>query len=253
MHENANTAGSGASRSAGAQQPCRILIVEDDAIVRASLIERIEREPDMQVVGEANCLAAAHEALRRTQGLVDVVLVDLGLPDGSGLEVIRTVRARDDATKVLVFTVFGDRKTISDALGVGADGFILKDSGAADLASAIRAASEGGVPISPKAAAQLLRAFRQAPPVPANAPANPAASASAHDSPNDYGLTLRERETLETLARGFTQREAADILGVSPHTIVSHVKAIYQKMAVNSRSEAVFEAIHAGIIKVEGR
>ncbi|MFN3989463.1 MAG: response regulator [Erythrobacter sp.] len=249
MHENANTAGSGASHNASTAQPCRILIVEDDAIVRASLIERIEREADMQVVGEANCLAAAHEALRRTEGLVDVVLVDLGLPDGSGLEVIRTVRMRDDATKVLVFTVFGDRKTISDALGVGADGFILKDSGAADVASAIRAASDGGVPISPKAAAQLLREFRQTPAAPASQAADFAASGSAHD----YGLTLRERETLETLARGFTQREAAEILGVSPHTIVSHVKAIYQKMAVNSRSEAVFEAIHAGLIKVEGR
>ncbi len=226
---------------------CRILIVEDDAILRASLIECIGREVDMQVVGEANCVAAAHLALGPRTGLVDVVLVDLGLPDGSGLEVIRAIRARDDAVKVLVFTVFGDRKTISDALSVGADGFILKDSGATDLANAIRAAKEGGVPISPKAAAQLLREFRQLPAASLDETAHEAAS------PNDYGLTQRERETLETLARGFTQREAAEILGVSPHTIVSHVKAIYQKMAVNSRSEAVFEAIHAGLIKVDGR
>lgn len=250
MDDPRNHAGSSALPSGRASPACRILIVEDDAIVRASLIERIEREADMQVVGEANCLAAAHEAIGKTIGLVDVVLVDLGLPDGSGLDVIRAIRMRDDATKVLVFTVFGDRKTISDALGVGADGFILKDSGAADLASAIRAANEGGVPISPKAAAQLLREFRQTPSAPASeAASEPACPASS----NDYGLTSRERETLETLARGFTQREAAEILGVSPHTIVSHVKAIYQKMAVNSRSEAVFEAIHAGLIKVEGR
>lgn len=242
MDEHSYDAESGACEQGHGEAPCRILIVEDDAIVRASLIERIAREPDMQVVGEAGCCAAALEALGAAPELADVVLVDLGLPDGSGLDVIRAVRAREDGPKVLVFTVFGDRTTISDALGVGADGFILKDSGGAELAGAIRAARDGGVPISPKAAAQLLREFRQVPAAPASAP-----------SPNDYGLTTRERETLETLARGFTQREAAEILGVSPHTIVSHVKAIYQKMAVNSRSEAVFEAIHAGLIKVEGR
>lgn len=230
-----------------AGSPLRILVVEDDPIMRASLAERIEQEADMCVASEANCLEAAHAALDQAANPIDVVLVDLGLPDGSGLSLIEAIRARSEDTKVLVFTVFGDRKTISDALGAGADGFILKDSGPADLASSIRAAIEGGVPISPKAAAQLLRAFRQ-PQVPSDAPP-PAEGASV----NDYGLTLRERETLETLARGFTQREAAELLGVSPHTIVSHVKAIYQKMAVNSRSEAVFEAIHAGLIKVEGR
>jgi len=147
---------------------------------------------------------------------------------------------------VLVFTVLGDRKTINDALAVGADGFILKDTDPAELARAIRAARDGGVPISPKAAAQLLRAFREQA---ASAPS--AASRSA--GVEDFGLTSRERETLETLARGFTQREAAQILGVSPHTIVSHVKAIYQKMAVNSRSEAVFEAIQSGLIKMDTR
>ncbi len=237
-------------------RPCRIFIVEDDAVVRAGLVEQIEREPDMVVVGEANCLAAARSALNPPARDVDIVLVDLGLPDGSGLELIDVLRRSHAPTRVLVFTVFGDRKTISDALAVGADGFILKDCVPAELAVAIRAARDGGVPISPKAAAQLLRAFRESANV-ANAEGagTGAASPSSDDepAPNDYGLTARERETLETLARGFTHREAAEILGVSPHTIVSHVKAIYQKMAVNSRSEAVFEAIHSGLIRVEGR
>jgi len=233
---------------ADAAEPCRIFIVEDDAILRASLIERLRREPDMLVVGEADCLSAAKAALRGAAAGVDIVLVDLGLPDGSGLELIASIHQSKAATKMLVFTVFGDRKTVSDALAVGADGFILKDSAPADLANAIRAARDGGVPISPKAAAQLLRAFRE------TSASVPAAETPASGSiPEDYGLTAREKETLETLARGFSQREAAEILGVSPHTIVSHVKAIYQKMAVNSRSEAVFEAIHSGLIKVDGR
>lgn len=225
--------------------PCRLFIVEDDAVLRAGLAERISREPDIVVVGQAHCLHAALDAFAADSGAADVLLVDLGLPDGSGLELIETVRKGQSAAKVLVFTVLGDRKTISDALAVGADGFILKDTDPTELARAIRAARDGGVPISPKAAAQLLRAFRQQAET-----APPQADAQGGE---DFGLTTRERETLETLARGFTQREAARILGVSPHTIVSHVKAIYQKMAVNSRSEAVFEAIQSGLIKLDGR
>lgn len=233
--------------AASGTAPCRLLIVEDDAAVRASLIACISLEPDILVTGQANCLAAALDAIDATGDSVDVLLVDLGLPDGSGLDLIRTIRQRKLAAKVLVFTVLGDRKTINDALSVGADGFILKDTDPAELARAIRAARDGGVPISPKAAAQLLRAFREQ-----------AVTSAMPDTPRpadveDFGLTSRERETLETLARGFTQREAAQILGVSPHTIVSHVKAIYQKMAVNSRSEAVFEAIQSGLIKMDPR
>jgi DNA-binding NarL/FixJ family response regulator len=226
--------------------PCSLFIVEDDAVLRASLVERLVDEPDILVVGQANCLAAALHALGGPGALADVLLVDLGLPDGSGLDLIRTIRQRDTATRVLVFTVLGDRKTINDALAVGADGFILKDTDPAELARAIRAARDGGVPISPKAAAQLLRAFREQ-------AATPPPDAPPSGKVEDFGLTSRERETLETLARGFTQREAAQILGVSPHTIVSHVKAIYQKMAVNNRSEAVFEAIQSGLIKMDPR
>ena len=237
----------GPGPAGSATGPCRLFIVEDDAVLRASVIDHISQEPDILVVGQANCLAAALEATGvRDAAIADVVLVDLGLPDGSGLDLIRTIRARQSAVKVLVFTVLGDRKTINDALAVGADGFILKDTDPAELARAIRAARDGGAPISPKAAAQLLRAFReQAAATPTTIP--PAARGE------DFGLTSRERETLETLARGFSQREAAQILGVSPHTIVSHVKAIYQKMAVNSRSEAVFEAIQSGLIKMDPR
>ena len=227
--------------------PCRLFIVEDDAALRASVIECISQEPDIVVAGQANCLSAALDAVDAKGHVADVLLVDLGLPDGSGLDLIRTIRQRELPAKVLVFTVLGDRKTINNALSVGADGFILKDTDPAELARAIRAARDGGVPISPKAAAQLLRAFRE------QAAAAAMTEATRPADVEDFGLTSRERETLETLARGFTQREAAQILGVSPHTIVSHVKAIYQKMAVNSRSEAVFEAIQSGLIKMDPR
>lgn len=214
--------------------------------MRPNVVQRMGEEQDIILVGQASCLAAAFQALGERDDIADVVLVDLGLPDGSGLEFIRAIRKRKSAVRVLVFTVLGDRQTINDALAVGADGFILKDAEPAELARAVRAARDGGVPISPKAAAQLLRAFREQATI-----AAPDTSGSTGNE--DYGLTNRERETLETLARGFTQREAAQILGVSHHTIVSHVKAIYQKMAVNSRSEAVFEAVQSGLIKMDPR
>ena len=233
--------------AASATSPSRLFIVEDEAELRASVVECLSLEPDILVAGQANNLAAALQTLDAKGEDVDVLLVDLGLPDGSGLDLIRKVRKARKAVKVLVFTVLGDRKTIADALSAGADGFILKDANPAELARAIRAAQEGGVPISPKAAAQLLRAFRE------QAATAAVTAATRPPGVEDFGLTSRERETLETLARGFTQREAARILGVSTHTIVSHVKAIYQKMAVNSRSEAVFEAIQSGIITMHPR
>lgn len=232
---------------------CRIFVVEDDQIVRSSLIGRLGCENDFLLIGEADSVLACEDQFDLATS-AEVVLVDLGLPDGSGLDLISGLRRNGSKAKILVFTVFGDRKTVSDALAVGADGFILKDSKPGDLAEAIRAARDGGVPISPRAAAQLLRAFREDQNRPAS---NSVEHAGARSNPvakaEDFGLTARERETLETLARGFTQREVAEILGVSPHTVVSHVKAIYQKMSVNSRSEAVYEAVMSGLIKLEGR
>lgn len=236
----------------------RIFVTEDDPIVRSGIIEMLSRQDGFLVSGQAGTLAQARQGLFGASAggdepagqvlPVDVALVDLGLPDGSGLELIEALRARTPQTKVLVFTVFGDRQTISEALAVGADGFILKDSGSHDLAEAIRVALDGGAPISPRAAAQLLRFFRRGQDTPATAPSAPDPTRYGQE---DFGLTMREKDTLETLARGFTQKEAAEILGISAHTVASHVKAIYQKMAVNSRSEAVFEAIQNGLIRVQ--
>lgn len=226
----------------------RIFVTEDDPVVRHAICTNLDGQADFTVIGEAGTLAEARERLFAPDRPVpDMALVDLGLPDGSGLDLIRAINQTMPGTRVLVFTVFGDRQTISDALSVGADGFILKDHASEDLAQAIRVALDGGAPISPRAAAQLLRFFRDGA---AARAAPPSALDPAMAAAEDYGLTARERDTLETLARGFTQREAAEILGISSHTVASHVKAIYQKMAVNSRSEAVFEAIQSGLIRV---
>lgn len=236
------------ARPASALETVRIFVTEDDPVVRHAICANLGAQANFSVIGQAGSLREARDRLFASDlPAPDVVLVDLGLPDGSGLDLIQTITSAMPGTRVLVFTVFGDRQTISDALSAGADGFILKDSASEDLAQAIGVALDGGAPISPRAAAQLLRFFRKGE---AATAVQPTALAPATGEPEDYGLTMRERDTLETLARGFTQREAADIMGISSHTVASHVKAIYQKMAVNSRSEAVFEAIQSGLIRV---
>jgi DNA-binding NarL/FixJ family response regulator len=214
----------------------RIFILEDDPRLRARLVLLAQNAGGFQVVAEAGSVAAGIAAFDKLVNLPDLCLIDLGMPDGSGLDLVRAVKARCDA-KVLIFTVFGDQNSVISALEAGADGFVLKDSKDSELVAAMRAALEGGAPISAAAAAHLLRRLRTAAHVQA-----------APKDVQDFGLTKRELETLEMLARGFPQREVAGIMGVSPHTIGAHVKSIYSKMAVNSRSEAVFEAVQSGLI-----
>jgi DNA-binding NarL/FixJ family response regulator len=214
----------------------RVFILEDDSRLRARLVVLAQKAGGFVVAAEAGSVAAGLASLDGLTALPDICLVDLGMPDGSGLEVVRAIKARC-AAKVLIFTMFGDQNSVISALEAGADGFVLKDSKDSELISAMRAALEGGAPISAAAAAHLLRRLR-----------TPDSVLSASKEVTDFGLTKRELETLEMLARGFPQREVAGFMGVSHHTIGAHVKSIYSKMAVNSRSEAVFEAVQNGLI-----
>lgn len=220
----------------GFPQACpRILIVEDDPLVRANLRQAIEHSPGLELAGEAETVAGALALLGPS---IDLVILDLGLPDGSGIDVLHALRA-DPAlagTRVLVFTLFCDEARVVAALGEGADGYLLKDTDPAELLRDIHATLEGAAPISPAAAAHLLRRFRAAP---VAATATPAAT-----------LTPRETELLQLLSRGLSYAEAAQSLGISPHTVRDHVKNLYRKLGVNSRGEAVFEAVSSGMIRL---
>jgi DNA-binding NarL/FixJ family response regulator len=218
----------------------RVFILEDDPRLRARLVLLAQKAGGFQVVAEAGSVASGKAAFEALVNMPDLCLVDLGMPDGSGLDVVRAVKARCDA-KVLIFTVFGDQNSVITALEAGADGFVLKDSKDSELLSAMRAALEGGAPISAAAAAHLLRRLR-------TTEQAPSPDVQGEAIVQNFGLTKRELETLEMLARGFPQREVAGIMGVSPHTIGAHVKSIYSKMAVNSRAEAVYEAVQSGLI-----
>lgn len=206
--------------------PQQLLIVEDDPSTLQWLSASVGRVPGLSAsgcasVGEARDWLDGHRP--------DFVLTDLGLPDGSGTEVIRHALQRHPHCEVLVISIFGDEAHVVAALEAGASGYLLKDSGLDQLGEHLRHLRDGGSPLSPQIARTLIR--RQRRPAPGvQAPAL-----------GEFALTERELEVLTFIAKGFSYQEGADMLGVSTNTVRTYVKRIYQKLSVNSRSEAVYE------------
>lgn len=216
-----------------AAPPRRIGVLEDSGPVREHFLHIIDQAEDLSLCGVATCLAEAADLLATRP---ELVLTDLGLPDGSGLDFIPTLKAA--GARSLVITAFGDRETVLAALGAGADGYLLKDSPTEAVLDGVRVTLEGGAPISAAAAVFLLERFRE--------PAAPVTAAV----PATERLTPRETELLTLFSRGHSYKSAARELGISPLTVGDHVKAIYRKLEVNSRGEAVFAAVRQGQLKL---
>jgi DNA-binding NarL/FixJ family response regulator len=201
--------------------PVTVALVEDDDEARRRLVTSIRSDTSLRLVGEYTTGAEALAGLQSV--LPDVFLVDLGLPDIPGLEVVKRIAAAHPSCDILVVTIFGDEESIIGALEAGAHGYILKGALEHDIAEDIRHLKSGGSPLSPVIARQVLK--RLLPPQPALAQ-----------------LTPRESEILNTIARGFTYAETADLLHLSAQTVHTHLKNIYKKLAVHSKTEAVYEA-----------
>ena len=212
-----------------------VILVEDDQRTRERLARVIEGHPQLRLLGDAGSCDEARQLLERVHP--DVLLTDLGLPDGSGIEVIQAARARHPDVLALVITVFGDEAHVVAAIEAGAMGYLLKDGTAEYIGSSILEMMAGGSPISPPIARHLLRRFR-APDAPPVAPAG-------------TRLSDREHEVLTLIVKGFSYAEIAGLLGVSAHTVTTHVRGIYRKLAVHSRGEAVYEALAMGIVKLD--
>jgi len=209
-----------------------VLVVEDEQEFLRAYCEAITREPGFRLVGAVTTLAAALALIE--QSVPDVLVVDLGLPDGNGADLIRRAAKQRPDCDALVVTVFGDDRHVIDAIEAGATGYILKDSPPGELMHCIRELRAGGSPISPSIARRLLARMR--------APAEmPAVGASP--------LTEREAEILQLIAKGLSFADVGDALGISAHTVVTHVKKMYRKLSVHSRGEAVFEATQMGLLK----
>ncbi len=221
----------------------RVLIVEDDAAFRKRYTTILATDASFEVVG-----AAANG----TDGLAmldaqkpDVVLVDLGLPDISGIEIIRRATATLPDCECMVVTVFGDEEHVLASIEAGAAGYLLKDATEQNFLSGIRELIAGGSPISPIIARRLLKRFQ--PTSILQSSAADAGSEAPVDS--DVYISEREREILQLASKGYNYPEMGKLMGISSHTVTSHVKKIYRKLAVHSRGEAVFEASRMGIIR----
>jgi DNA-binding NarL/FixJ family response regulator len=223
-------------------QPISVALVEDDPATRARLARAIQANPGLCLLKAA---ASAAEIMQWLQtGAADVLLVDLGLPDVSGIEVIAHCRRVQPACEVMVVTLFADEANMLRAFEAGARGYVLKDGTEAGLAQQVQQLHAGGSPMSPIIARQLLQRWQQAP---ATAPATtPVAAAGV--GPKDP-LTPREGEVLNLIARGYTYGEAGGLMGVSGATISTHVRNIYAKLDVHNKAEAVFEARNLGLLK----
>jgi DNA-binding NarL/FixJ family response regulator len=210
-----------------------VYIVEDDAVTRRSLCERMLAHGGFAIGVAVGTCAEIRAALR--QGRPDVLLVDLGLPDGSGVDVIAEAATRHAGLAIMVITVFGDERRVVRAIKAGATGYLLKDDPTHEIGAALGLLLEGGSPISPAIARHLIRLFQPAPPEVAHAE-------------GAGRLTAREQEVLGLAAKGFSYAEIAQMLDLSANTIASYTKHIYEKLAVGSRSEAIYEASRLGLI-----
>lgn len=204
--------------------------------MRGYLATIVGQSDTLETAFSVGTLAEAKAACDR--GGFDLCLVDIGLPDGSGLDLVRYMKARCGA-KSLILTVLGDRQSVLLALHAGADGYLLKDTPPNQLRRSIEATLAGENPISPQAATYLLQMWKAG---------EGAAGPSGEEAEKSGLLTPRETEILRLFSKGLSYREAAGVLGISPHTVGDHVKAIHQKLAVHSRTEAIFEARQLGLI-----
>lgn len=213
--------------------PIRIAVIEDDPDFLMELSAAIAEAPDMALVHTAQNLA---QARLMTEGeAADVLLVDLGLPDGSGIDAIRMVHGAWPGCTIMVSTTFADEAHVIHSIEAGASGYLLKDSTADRLLADIRCLHAGGSPISPNIARYILQRFHAS-----REPAVQKSQAIRETPPPN--LSPREREVLSLITKGFTYDEIAGMLAISRNTVMTFVRRIYAKLEVKSKVEAMQEA-----------
>ncbi len=219
-----------------------VALVEDDPVFQELVAGAVGSAPDMVLDGVADSCARAMRLLEGPPA--DVLLVDLGLPDGPGTRVIHAALQRWPQCEVIVCTALGDEAHVMASIEAGAVGYLLKDSSMESMVEEIRSLKAGGSPISPLIARQILMRFRggarPAPVAPTPAPAGASAGSIV--------LSGRERETLEMVTKGFSSDEIAAYMQVSHHTVLTYIRRIYSKLKVSSRVEMIYEARQLGLL-----
>lgn len=224
----------------------RVLLADDQALVRAGFKVLVDSDPDLEVVGEARDGTEAYEA---AQGLrPDVVLMDIRMPEVDGLEATRLICADPNlaSTRVLILTTFETDDYVFRALRAGASGFLLKDTDPADLLAGIRVVAGGDALLAPSVTKRLIEEVLDRP--------GETAWPAGHAVANDLGrLTEREREVLLLVAAGLSNDEIAKSLYVSPLTAKTHVSRILSKLGARDRAQLVVIAYEAGVVNPGGR
>jgi DNA-binding NarL/FixJ family response regulator len=201
----------------------RVLVVDDQAIVRDGLVTVLSLLPDMEVVGEA---ADGEAAIARVDELSpDVVLMDLRMPVLGGLEATRRIAAKHPSVGVLILTTFSDEASALDVLRAGARGFLTKDAGRAEVASAVRAVAQGHTTLSAVIGEKLF--------------AGSGSSSGRANLAEEFGLTTREDEVLDLIGEGLSNAEIAARLFVGVSTVKTHINAIFAKLGVRDRAQAI--------------
>lgn len=212
------------------EREIHVWVVEDNDFLRDTLVDVLEREPGTRcTMASSTC----EEALAALEGgrVPELVLMDLGLPGMGGIEGIGRLRQASPATQVIVLTVHDEDHKVFEALCAGASGYLLKPASTDEITGAIRTVLQGGAPINASIARKVLDMFTR--------DARPRA---------DYGLTDREREILELLTEGITQKQIAASLSLSPHTVDTHLRNIYGKLHVRSSTGAVAKALRERLL-----
>jgi DNA-binding NarL/FixJ family response regulator len=213
----------------------RVLLADDHVLLRQGIRQFLEDEGDIEIIAEASDGA---QALRQVEELrPDVAVLDIRMPEVTGVEATRRIKARFPKVRVLVLTAYDDDPYIFALLQAGADGYVLKTASADELVRAVRTVHAGESALSPEVASKVVQQMARG---------GPAGAAGQVES-----LTERELDVLRLAARGMTNREIGSDLGISHRTVQGHLASVYDKLEVNSRTEAVTEALKRGWIVVE--
>lgn len=206
----------------------KLVIVEDDALLRENLSLLLGGEREVELLGSFESAEEAEEKIKELAP--DVALVDIGLPGRSGIELIAELCSQLPELSVLAHTIFDDRETVFAAIKAGASGYVLKGSTPREIVEALFDLHGGGAPMTPKIARAIIRELQDT------------------RIDEQYLLTPREQQVLKGLESGLSYVELGDLLSISPHTVHSHIKRIYEKLHAADRTSALVQARKKGII-----
>ena len=211
-----------------------ILMVEDDSDVRSWLSEVVAQAFDDAIITEASTVGQALSHLSRQE--FELAILDFNLPDGTAIDIIKRINSATPDTYCVIATIFDDDQHVFESLRAGAQGYLLKEQNASELAQDLRGILSGNPPISPPVARRIIRYFNER-------------NRDASNEISDCNITRRECEILTMVAKGLNRTDIAASLNLSTNTVATHIKSIYRKLDISSKTEATMKAISLGLIE----